>query len=354
MLNTGFGISTMKNAISKLTALALLTGLAFSSQAALVTLTVSGSADATVFTPFTLSGAEETARAVSGGDGTLGEVAQEVDSFDLFTAVPALDLNTEMFSPHFAAASATADQSGQFNLGAMSQGNALSRSALQQTYSVQNGAVAGDFSFNFEIQAGFLFAACGANFIDMNSEVNDDVSVAPSVSLQSGEFGNPCGFDFASASYSSSITLRRDGLADEELFNSSIAIVSDENGDVVTTEGTSIGFQSLTLGAGSVRYTISPEQFSKSIKGILANESFTVIYRFSMASSTAGGLLDLENESQRFPYASSFFGDPNSFQGPSGFGNTSLTLVPVSAPGNLAILGLGIAALAFARKRKAK
>jgi|GEM_PF-5318020 len=347
----------MKNAISKLTALALLTGLAFSSQAALVTLTVSGSTDATVFAPLTPSGADETARAVSGGDGTLGETAQEVDSFDLFTAVPAF--NDEVFSPHFAISSAAADQSGRFNLGAGAQGNAVSLSTLQQTYSVQNGDVAGDFSFNFEIQAGFLFAACAGNFISITPEENDGVLVDQTLSLQSSQVSNSCGLDFASATYTSSITLLRDGLAAEELFNSSVLIVSDENGDIVTTEGTSIGFQSPTREQGSVAYTISPEQFSESIKGILANESFSLIYSVSMASSTAGGILDPENELQRFPSSFSVFGDPNSFQGPQGqpsIAITSLTQVPasVSAPGNLVILGLGIAALAFARQRKAK
>ena len=165
----------MKNAISKLSALALLTGLAFSSQAALVTLTVSGSADATVFTPLTLSGAPETASAVSGGDGTLGEMAQEVDSFEIFTAVPAIDFSSVIFSPHLATSSAAADQNGRFNLGASSQGNAVSMSTLQQTYNVQNGDVAGDFSFNFQIQAGFLFAACGGEFIGMNPEAGIDI-----------------------------------------------------------------------------------------------------------------------------------------------------------------------------------
>lgn len=346
----------MKNAISKLTALALLTGLAFSSQAALVTLTVSGSTDATVFAPLTQSGADETVRAVSGGDGTLGETAQEVDSFDLFTSVPAFGLNDEVFSPHFAVSSAAADQSGRFNLGAGAQGNAVSFSTLQQTYSVQNGDVAGDFSFNFEIQAGFLFAACGGNFIGITPEENDGVLVDQTLSLQSNPVSNACGADFASASYTSSITLLRNGFAAEELFNSSVVIVSDEFGDIVTTEGTSIGFQSPTREPGSVAYTISPEQFSESIKGILANESFTLIYSVSMASFTADGLLDPESEFQRFPSSFSAFGDPNSLQGPQAAAITSLTQVPapVSAPGNLIILGLGIAALAFARKRKAK
>ena len=73
-----------------------------------------------------------------------------------------------------------------------------------------------------------------------------------------------------------------------------------------------------------------------------------------MTSSSAGGVFDPESIFQNFPYSLSAFGDPNSVQGPQGI--TSLTRVPapVSAPGNLMILGLGAAALAFARKRKAK
>jgi len=351
----------MKNEILKLTTFALLTGLAFSSRSAVITLSVEGSVSAVDG----ISGQEQ--NYVSGGTGVAFESPVKVQNFSIDAAVPDIifeegpELLPEQFDDEFpqevpneiveeqpfpflssASASSRANQQGNFGLSSFSFGYSEASSSVTQTYVVTNGNFAANYFFNFKIEEGFLSADCaGFNFFDLPSEI-------------------ACGFgqssNYATSFFSAAIEIQRSNGGINELFRSEVRITSDGGygsgviKSIVDSGTDKIGAEVNYSGSGSsaVAYEIAPELKTISIGELLADETVTLTYRINTSTFTYSELNP--NEANNAPFAGVNFGDPSGFN--ARFPTSSS--ITVSAPGNLLILGLGISALAFARKRKAK
>jgi hypothetical protein len=207
---------------------------------------------------------------------------------------------------------------------------------------VTNGNFAANYFFNFKIEEGLLNADCaGFNFFDLPSEI---------------ACGSGLSSNYASSFFSAAIEIQRGNGGINELFRSEVRITSDggTGGGVIKSiidSGTDkIGSEVNYGGSGSsaVTYEIAPELKTISIGELLADETVTLTYRINTQAFTFSDLNP--NGANEAPFAGVNFGDPSGFS--ARFPTSSS--ISVSAPGNLLILGLGISALAFARKRKAK
>lgn len=360
----------MKNTLLKLSTIAIFTGMAMASQASVI-LTVAGEVQASD----SLSGQQQSF--VSGGTGAPFEAQQQVANFNINAQVPELifpegpdfpiaqsefverdrelvfegefeeDLPNNDFPleevPFFSAASAFAfaNDAGQFGLSANAQGISSAFSEITQSYVLTNGDFAGDYVFNFQIERGLLIADCAGLF------AFESVGPDSCGSIQSS--------NNASAYFSAAIFIERASGSIEQLFRSEVRITSDGDtlrgiSDRVVDTGTdSIGTEvSSRFSPTSVTYEIAPELKTIPIGRLLANEEVKVSYVVKTSSAT---WFDTNAELlTATPYAGVNFGDPSGFNGQfPAFSN----IQSVSAPGNLLILGFGVVALAFARKRKA-
>lgn len=339
----------MKNNLAKLSVITLLTSIAFSSQSAIIGLTTLGSTDATI----SVSGVEETQQAVSGGNASTPTAVSE---FSIFSQVPTASFSQQVSDLDSARSGASTAQTGEFNLSAETEGNAISHSALSQIYQVQNSAVAGNFLFNFQIQSGKLSANCGTGAIG-NYFTSDSNTTTSDSTESSSAIDNGCDDNSAFSEYESTVTLFRNN-SSEQLFHSSVSVSSDISGMVIETAGEVIGQQTRGGVANEAVFSINESNYSIDILDILANEIFRLEYRVTMMSKSIRGSLFESEESEvdvvSSPEAFVAFGDPNGFQGPNRASSTSLSRVSVSAPSSFLFLSFGLAALAFTRKRNAK
>jgi len=341
----------MKNTFAKLSAIALITSAAFSSQASLITPDVAGSV-----TVIVAPSANETVIAI--------------DSLGFPISIDAtgntVDLETEQTSPNFAFASANANDEGQFNLSTGAYGDANAFSTIVQTYELDTGN-GGDFLFDFEIQRGSLFASCTGGPLDITPidvegerDNFEDFEIARVQDFSAITEANPvCGFSFAESFYDINIsfTSALDANLNRSLFDSSVRLTSDMDGSRVVESDSVIGSLSNNIqGLSGIQYNIQQQLKRIELDDLLANDTVTIVYEVNMSSSAVPDLAIFRNVEDDFPFfvnptALAQFGDPSGIIGPN---SPSTSLTRVSAPGNLLILGLGVFALAFARKRSAK
>jgi hypothetical protein len=185
-----------------------------------------------------------------------------------------------------------------------------------------------------------------------------------SVNASPIEIGSPfCGSSFADSYYEINITFSSmlDDSLNRNLFNSEVLVTSDITGSNVVENGEVIGEVSTGFSFGSgLAYYIEDQSKSIALNDLLAGDTVEVVYEVTMRSSSVNAsptepvYID-DYLISSAPFANAAFGDPSGLSGPA-TASTSFRAAPatVSAPGNLLILGLGISALAFARKRKAK
>jgi hypothetical protein len=355
----------MKNAIAKLSTLAVLTGLAFSSHAELITFSVSGSTQANL-----LNGSETDAEDSVSGD-SIFVINSEVPFGGIVDSELPVEGPSETDNPEpifvstsYANSGVSASVGNAFSLSSFSIGEASARAEVTQTYTLVNGSSSGEFLFNYFVERGVLSADCsgitGPILAQSYSAEFDDEQ-------QGGDFipsfcGDAINSDYAMASFSASINMYR-GNSMTNLFSSEVSISSDANGVELIENiresqvGTAIvGEQIQTLDPNEGLYIVESGLKSLSLGEILAGETITIEYNVSVSAFSIPMGPNMPNILGVPTVASAQFGDPTGFQnnGNSQPGSSSLARVPVpvSAPGNLLILGLSVLALAFARRTK--
>lgn len=324
-------IITKQAIITKLSAIALLTAFAFPSQAELIT---TGSTEATI------SNAAPT-------------VTDNSVTGDLL-----FNLDSQLFNEtgNYAGAFVSARENAEFALSANANGEADARAEITQTYTLINGANSGDYLFNYFIDSGVLNVNCASGFgrpIEIDAELESDFDFGGG---GLADCGSGMTSNYATAAYEASVSLFR-GNDSTEYFNSSVRISVDGDGVLLQENineiqaGTAIrGMQSFGQGSEGT-YTIAGGPNQIDLGTILAGETIVVKYKVSIVASTyLAGQGDISPD--YLPSAFTGFGDPTGLQG--SFMSSSLVPATVSAPGTVLLMGVGLFALAFARRKTAK
>ncbi len=244
----------------------------------------------------------------------------------------------------FASGSASGNDEGRFRLNGSISGIAATSSSFVQSYDVTNGDTDQFFDFSFNILNGSLSVGCNSGFDDGYGdgygEFNDGIEFVRIDEVDQPS-GNCAPALMSQAFYDASITLNGTTIWD------SFAALSF-NQDTASIEQS--GSQTLgTYNANSDFYSWAEQDFTISLGDeIAANESFSLVYTVTLGASGVNQM-GQGIEQGNFLFASSQFGDPNSFNTSSV--NTFRNPVNVSTPGTIAILGLGLVGIAGLRKR---